>query len=86
MAQYDPSADAQPDLDVTDNFEQALEAYRDRAKWKTLGAERLKAAGFTDEEIRKWKKGRQELGEEDVRWRKKGEGREWDRGKTAEGA
>lgn len=59
----------------------ALEALRDRQRWKQQGAERLKAAGFTDDEIKKWEKGGEKT-EDDVRWSKRGEGREWDRGKV----
>lgn len=77
---YDPSADVKADFDDDDDWEQALEALRDRQKWKQQGADRLKAAGFTDEEVKKWEKGGEKR-EEDVTWAKKGEGREWDRGK-----
>lgn len=80
---YDPTADVALDPEEDDDWDQALEALRDRQKWKQQGADRLRAAGFTDEEISKWEKGG-EKGEEDVRWVKKGEGREWDRGKLVE--
>ncbi|EPE24476.1 hypothetical protein GLAREA_08328 [Glarea lozoyensis ATCC 20868] len=79
-ADYDPTADVRLDPDEENDWDQALEALRDRTKWKQQGADRLKAAGFTDEEIKKWEKGG-EKNEEDVRWSKKGEGREWDKGK-----
>lgn len=69
------------DPDSGDDWDQALEALKDRQKWKQQGAERLKAAGFTDEEVRKWETGG-EKSERDVRWAKEGEGREWDRGKV----
>lgn len=78
---YDPTVDVEPEPEAMDDWDQALEALRDRQKWKQRGAERLKAAGFTDEEVRKWQRGG-ELTEEDVRWSKRGESREWDRGKT----
>lgn len=81
-ADYDPSQDVQPDSEE-DDWDMALEALRDRQRWKQQGAERLKAAGFTDEEVKKWEKGGEKT-EEDVRWRKKGEGREWDRGKVVD--
>ncbi|KAK7537002.1 uncharacterized protein J3D65DRAFT_651330 [Phyllosticta citribraziliensis] len=80
-ADYDPSQDVRVDSEEEDDWDMALEALRDRQKWKQQGAERLKAAGFTDEEIEKWASGK-EKSEEDVRWRKKGEAREWDRGKV----
>jgi hypothetical protein len=78
---YDPAADVQPDPDIDEDWDMALEALRDRQKWKTQGAERLKAAGFTEEEVQKWEKGGEKR-EEDVRWKGRGEGREWDRGKV----
>ncbi|KAI5246595.1 hypothetical protein E4T43_02667 [Aureobasidium subglaciale] len=80
---YDPSADLQPDPDNEDSldWDQALEALRDRQKWKQQGAERLRAAGFSEKHVTKWEKGG-EKSEEDVVWAKKGEGREWDRGKV----
>ncbi|KAK8231105.1 hypothetical protein BKA81DRAFT_292104 [Phyllosticta paracitricarpa] len=80
-ADYDPSQDVRVDSEEEDDWDMALEALRDRQKWQQQGAERLKAAGFTEEEIEKWASGK-EKSEEDVRWRKKGEGREWDRGKV----
>ena len=78
---YDPTVDVQLDPDEENDWDQALEALRDRQKWKQQGADRLRAAGFTEEEIGKWEKGGEKR-EEDVKWAKKGEGREWDRGKT----
>lgn len=79
-AGYDPKVDVALDPDEEDHWDIALEALKDRQKWRTQGANRLRAAGFTDEEVRKWEKGG-EKDESDVRWRKAGEGREWDRGK-----
>lgn len=84
-ADYDPSADvALPEPGLDDDWDMALEALRDRQKWAQAGAERLKAAGFTDVQVEKWAKGgsRGEKDDSDVRWAKKGEGREWDRGKV----
>jgi hypothetical protein len=77
---YDPKTDFSLDQDEEDDWGSALEALRDRARWKQKGAERLRVAGFTDEQVTKWENGG-EKNEEDVRWRKKGEEREWDRGK-----
>ncbi|KAI4110624.1 MAG: hypothetical protein LQ339_001200 [Xanthoria mediterranea] len=83
---YDPTLDIQAaalDPAEEDDWDNALEALRDRAKWRAGGAERLRAAGFTDEEVRKWEKsGDGEGREADVRWSGPGEGREWDRGKV----
>lgn len=78
---YDPRVDVQPDPEEGDDWDQALEAMRDRQRWKQQGAERLKAAGFSDAEVKKWEKGG-EKDENDVQWTKKGEDREWDRGKV----
>lgn len=85
---FDPSYNPKTDVNLEpeedrDDWDMALEALRDRAKWKAQGADRLRAAGFTDEEVSQWEKGG-EKGVEDVRWRKKGEGREWDRGKIVD--
>jgi hypothetical protein len=74
-----------------DDWDMALEALRDRANWKQKGEERLRAAGFDDNTVQRWKQdpafaaGRGNDTEkriEDVIWAKKGEGREWDRGKV----
>ena len=80
---YDPSEDVRPNSDSGDDWDQALEALRDRQRWKQQGADRLRSAGFTEEEVSKWEKGGEKR-EEDVRWRGKGEAREWDRGKVLE--
>lgn len=82
-ADYDPTADVQLNIDEENDWDQALEALRDRQKWKQQGAARLRAAGFTEEEIGKWEKGGEKR-EEDVKWAKRGEGREWDRGKVVD--
>ena len=83
LSNYDPSIDVQPDPELGDDWDMALEALRDRQKWQKQGAERLKSAGFTEEEVQKWEKGGERT-EEDVRWKGRGEGREWDRGKVVE--
>jgi hypothetical protein len=82
-AAYDPTVDVQLDMDEENDWDQALEALRDRQKWKQQGADRLRAAGFTEDEISKWEKGGEKR-EDDVKWAKKGEGREWDRGKVVD--
>ncbi|KAK1768925.1 hypothetical protein QBC33DRAFT_366632 [Phialemonium atrogriseum] len=78
---YDPKSDVQLDPDEADDWDEALEALRDRQKWKQQGADRLRAAGFTEEQVKKWENG-DEKNVQDVRWAKAGEGREWDRGKS----
>ena len=82
-ANYDPTADVRPNSDSENDWDQALEALRDRQRWQKQGADRLRAAGFTEEEVSKWEKGGAKK-EEDVRWKGRGEGREWDRGKVVD--
>lgn len=76
-----------------DDWDMALEALRDRAEWKKKGEERLRVAGFGGDVVDRWKSHpsfslgtttshNTEENIEDVRWAKKGEGREWDRGKV----
>lgn len=73
---YDPASDVQLEPAEAEEWDEAVEAYRDRQKWKQQGAERLRVAGFTEEQIRKWEKGgEKDIG--DVRWSKAGEKREW---------
>ncbi len=72
-----------PNSDSENDWDQALEALRDRQRWKQQGAERLRSAGFTEIEVQKWEKGGEKR-EVDVKWAKKGEGREWDRGKVVD--
>ncbi|CAZ81869.1 unnamed protein product [Tuber melanosporum] len=88
---YDPTQDSlfHPPSNLPsddDDWDTALEAYRDRQRWKSLGAERLRVAGFKEEFIRTWEKSRTG-GEEDIegiRWGVRGGVREWDRGKVME--
>ncbi|KAL8873225.1 MAG: hypothetical protein Q9174_001272 [Haloplaca sp. 1 TL-2023] len=85
---YDPSRDTSAAELVTvtksDDWDNALEALRDRERWKASGAERLRAAGFTDEQVGKWERSG-DGGEKDVVWKGTGEGREWDIGKVVSG-
>jgi hypothetical protein len=97
---YDPSEDVvdvagntaaaeRPGFINSQDWDERLEEFRDRQKWKQQGAERLRQAGFTEEEIQKWQKSEKkhagdELDANDVVWNKKGEGREWDRGKVVD--
>ncbi|KAL2788419.1 hypothetical protein BJX66DRAFT_308779 [Aspergillus keveii] len=70
-----------------DDWELALEALRDRARWKQNGEERLREAGFNTDIIDRWKSnastaaGSDEGKIDSVKWSTKSEGREWDRGK-----
>ncbi|TGJ85673.1 hypothetical protein E0Z10_g3119 [Xylaria hypoxylon] len=82
---YDPTVDVTPDPEEAgdDDWDNAVETFRDRQKWKQQGAERLRSAGFTEEQIRKWEKG-DKKDESDVQWNKAGGVREWDRGKVVD--
>lgn len=80
---YDPKTDVHMEDDVRDDWDDALEAMRDRAKFRQQGAARLREAGFTKEQVEKWEKG-DEKSIDDVQWTKAGEKREWDRGKDVE--
>ncbi|KAJ5967844.1 hypothetical protein N7501_004092 [Penicillium viridicatum] len=70
-----------------DDWDMAMEALRDRERWRNKGEERLRTAGIDEAVIDKWKNNTAFAGvdgegkAEDVQWSKKGEGREWDRGK-----
>ncbi|WEW57479.1 hypothetical protein PRK78_002946 [Emydomyces testavorans] len=76
-----------------DDWDMALEALRDRAAWKRRGAERLREAGFEDSMVERWENnkaftglddGRMDGDVADVKWAKRGESREWDRGKVVD--
>ncbi|KAJ4298474.1 hypothetical protein N0V88_003504 [Collariella sp. IMI 366227] len=73
---YDPASDVQLEPAAAEDWDEAREAFRDRQKWKQQGAERLRAAGFTNEQVKKWEMGG-EKDIDDVRWTKAGEKREW---------
>ncbi|KAI9841294.1 MAG: hypothetical protein M1837_000780 [Sclerophora amabilis] len=78
---YNPTTDVHPNSESEDDWDQALEALRDRQRWKQQGADRLRSAGFSEDEVKKWERGGEKR-EEDVRWTTRGEDREWDRGKV----
>lgn len=61
----------------------ALEALRDRRSYAKKQASRMREAGFDEDAISKWEASgeQKEKGWEDVRWKRKGEEREWDVGK-----
>lgn len=79
---YDPSMDVRPDPDNGDDWDNAIEAYRDRQKWKTQGAERLRSAGFDENFITAWENN-DTKNTANIKWAKDGV-REWDRGKVVE--
>ncbi|KFY22276.1 hypothetical protein V493_06692 [Pseudogymnoascus sp. VKM F-4281 (FW-2241)] len=78
---YDPALDLVPENQENDDNGDDWELVLDRVKWKQQGADRLKAAGFTEEEIQGWKSGKQA----EVKWTASGKEREWDRGKSVGG-
>ncbi|KAI9709841.1 MAG: hypothetical protein M1828_002358 [Chrysothrix sp. TS-e1954] len=86
-ANYDPHTDIQPEAISSgseDDWARALEGLRDRQRWIASGATRLREAGFSEEQVGRWERGGERDGR-DVRWSKRGERREWDRGKEGEG-
>lgn len=85
---YDPRTDVQMDDDNAgkDDWDDAVEVFRDRQKLKQHQEERLRAAGFASEQIEKAAASGAEKTEDDVRWKRAGEGREWDLGKAADSA
>ncbi|KPI35400.1 uncharacterized protein AB675_11687 [Cyphellophora attinorum] len=80
---YDPASDVRldPDVEETDDWDLALDALRDRRAWEKNHADRMRAAGFSAEEIRKWEDSGKEKDARDVRWSKRGQTRAWDVGK-----
>ena len=91
LSAYKPSQDLQPELESEDereDWDMALEAHRDRELWRRKGAERLRAAGFGEAEVKRWADtgaGSNSAEDRDiasVKWTGKGEAREWDLGKV----
>jgi hypothetical protein len=84
-ANYNPSTDvAIPDIADGDDWDLALEAQRDRQRYKAVQRERLISGGFTEQELERWERGEKpeiEANVENVRWKGRGEGRDWDKGK-----
>lgn len=82
---YDPTKDV--DMEGTQpeggDWDDEVEAFRDRQKLKQAQEQRLRSAGFGDADIKKIDKGG-ERSEEDVQWSRSGEKREWDRGKQVD--
>jgi hypothetical protein len=62
-------------------WDDAVEAFRDRQKLRQNQEQRLKAAGFADEQIQR-ASGTEEKSAENVQWSKAGEKRAWDVGKV----
>ena len=93
-AHYDPTTDTQQTGPADDDEEEeggggdwdlALEALRDRRSYQKKQGKRMREAGFDEEAIGRWERsgvGEKEKGWEDVRWKGRGEEREWDVGKV----
>lgn len=78
------SSDSEGEGKPKDDWTESLEAMRDRTAWRIKGAARLREAGFKDADVQKWESGGREKDERDLKWRGRGEGREWDAGKVGE--
>lgn len=87
---HNPREDTQPSSTPSEDgdWDLALSAARERARWRAVGAERLRASGFSEADVKKWEGNSKFTGVDtdkdvqDVVWSKRGEGREWDRGKV----
>ncbi|KAG5913922.1 hypothetical protein E4U61_006313 [Claviceps capensis] len=78
---YDPKLDVRMDIDNDeDPWDEAVESFRDRQKMRLNQDQRMRDAGFTDEQINR-AKGIEATAEPHVVWSKAGEKREWDKGK-----
>ncbi|KAK5994937.1 hypothetical protein PT974_03326 [Cladobotryum mycophilum] len=81
---YDPKTDVLLDEEKGGDWDDAVEAYRDRQKLRLNQEDRLRAAGFADHQIQQINSVQKEKTEQDVVWTKAGEKREWDRGKRVD--
>ncbi|KAF2861430.1 hypothetical protein K470DRAFT_263582 [Piedraia hortae CBS 480.64] len=81
---YNPETDYGDEDDNGEDSDAATEAFRLRKAWEFQQANRLRQAGFTDDEVRRWDDGGREKDVNHVQWNKRGQSREWDRGKTVD--
>lgn len=81
VAQSDSEGEGSGRKDKHD-WTSSLEALRDRAAWREKGVGRLLEAGFGEKDVQVWEGKGREKDERDLKWRGKGEGREWDAGKV----
>jgi hypothetical protein len=81
---YDPTKDVMEDDDPgADNWDDAVESFRDLQKLRRHQQERMRDANFTEAQISKVAASEGEKKTDvDVRWSKAGEKREWDIGKS----
>ena len=84
---YNPATDVHVNSEEDSDWDRALNAMRDRANFQRTQAARLLAAGFSEEQVKQWEtrpsRSDPEHGGDarDLKWKAKGEEREWDRGK-----
>ncbi|KAJ6443949.1 hypothetical protein O9K51_02341 [Purpureocillium lavendulum] len=85
---YDPKLDVEPESDGGGggggDWDDAVEAFRDRVKLKMNQEKRMRDAGFAEDQIRRITQGGEKT-EKDVVWTKAGEKRAWDQGKEVDG-
>jgi hypothetical protein len=86
---YDPKSDVHIDCeDMSQDWDEAVDAFRDQQAMKMKQRERLLQAGFTEDELNLSNKAGPDIDKErdidSFKWAKKGESREWDKGKTIE--
>lgn len=66
---------------MDDAADEAAELFRDRQKLKHHQQQRMREAGFSEDQVKRTEASEPNL-EENVRWAKAGEKRAWDQGKT----
>lgn len=82
---YNPKLDSRPGSELEEereDWDMALGALRDRQMWQQKQANRLREAGFDEADIKKWEGSGRDKDVEDVKWKGRGETREWDLGKN----
>ncbi|PHH82049.1 hypothetical protein CDD82_7197 [Ophiocordyceps australis] len=79
---YDPKADIEDMASTGDDWDDTVEAFRDRQKLRVHQEQRMRNAGFAEDQVEKMR-GRcmETWTEPDVIWSKVGEVRAWDNGK-----
>ncbi|PHH60888.1 hypothetical protein CDD81_1049 [Ophiocordyceps australis] len=82
-ASYDPKADIEDIVNIGEDWDDTVEAFRDRQKLRVCQEQRMRNAGFAEDQIEKMKGGwcMESRTEPDVIWSKAGEVRAWDNGK-----
>lgn len=82
---YDPRTDTRDGDDMQeDAWDDAVETYRDLHKLRQNQSQRMRAAGFPEEQIRDVEEDGEEQTATGVVWTKTGEKRAWDQGKASD--